>query len=122
MRNAFFAMTVTLGLTLVSVKTAFAQSSILIRKTDWTVSEVKEWAEKQKEYPAWHGSLLYQGSDSLNHHFISRVMDEWVWFNIKRTDLMIADEKVYKTTSSAPLGYYYVDATKDFIKIKEFKP
>lgn len=100
-------------------ESGWAQSA-LHRKTDWTVSEVKEWAEKNQQYAAWHGWLLYQGSDSLSHHFISRVMDEWVWFNIKRTDLTITDERVHKPVSSAPLGYYYVDATKGFIKIKDF--
>ncbi|HYV95398.1 MAG TPA: hypothetical protein VE978_26730 [Chitinophagales bacterium] len=94
--------------------------SILHRNTDWTVSEVKEWAKQNQQYPTWHGWLLYQGSDSLSHHFISRVMDEWVWFNIKRTDLTITDERAYKQTSSAPLGYYYVDATKGFAKIKDY--
>jgi hypothetical protein len=94
--------------------------SIPYRKTEWTVSELKEWAVKQKEIPTWHGWLLYQGSDSLTHHFISRVMDEWRWFNIKRTELNITDERIYSRTSSAPFGYYYVDASKDFIKIEDY--
>jgi len=98
---------------------AFSQS-IFKRKTNWTVCEVKEWAEKYKGQPTWHGWLLYQGSDTVTHHFISRWMDEWVWFNIKRTDLEVKDERQYKTTSSARLGYYYVDATKDFVKIKDY--
>jgi hypothetical protein len=95
--------------------------SILHRKTEWTVSEVKEWAVKQKETSTWHGLLLYQGSDSLTHHFISRVMDEWVWINIKRTELEIAEEKIYSKTSLSPLGYYYVDGTNGFIKTKDYQ-
>jgi len=97
----------------------FAQSSSQ-RKTNWTVSEVKEWVEKNKTYSTWQGWLLYQGSDTSTHHFISRVNDEWAWFNIKRTDLMLKDERQYKTTSSARLGYYYVDPTKDFVKTKDY--
>jgi hypothetical protein len=98
---------------------AFSQSA-LKRKTNWAVTEVKEWAEKYKNYPAWHGWLLYQGSDTATHHFISRYGDEWVWFKIKRFDLVVKDERQYKTSSSAQLGYYYVDATKDFLKIKDY--
>jgi len=97
----------------------FSQSA-LKHKTNWTVYEAKMWAEKNKNTPTWHGWLLYQGSDTATHHFISRVMDEWIWFNIKRTELTVKDERQYKTTSSAPLGYYYVDATKDFVKIKDY--
>ncbi len=104
---------------IIAVELVSAQS-IPFRKTEWTVAEVKEWAEHNKQYPTWHGWLLYRGSDSLSHHFISRVMDEWVWFNIKRAELNITDERMYNQTSSAPLGYYYVDATKDFIKIKDY--
>ena len=102
------------------VESVSAQS-IFQHKAEWSVSEVEEWAENQKEFSTWHGLLLYQGSDSLAHHFISRVMDEWVWFKIKRTDLRISDERIYSNKSTAPLGYYYVDALKDFKKIKDLK-
>src|SRR5690349_10991290 len=71
---------------------ANAQSTAF-RKKLYTVPEVKEWAEKNQPYPTWHGWLLYQGSDTSIHHFISRVMDEWIYFNIKRTDLIIKDER-----------------------------
>lgn len=102
-----------------TVRFAAAQS-ISPRKTDWPVTEVKKWAEQNKEHSTWHGWLLYQGSDSIHHHFISRVMDEWIWFALKRADIIITDERIYKRTSSAPLGYFYVDATKDFAKIKDY--
>ena len=98
---------------------AFSQS-ISNRKTDWTVSEVKEWVGKHGDQSTWKGWLLYQGSDTAKLHFISRWMVEWVWFIIKRTDLVVKDERQYKTTSSAPLGFYYVDAKKDFVKIKDY--
>src|SRR5881398_77456 len=97
----------------------FAQSASQGKKI-WAVSEVKEWVEKNKTYSTWQGWLLYQGSDTSTHHFISRIADEWIWFNIKRTDLMLKDERQYKTSSSARLGYYYVDATKDFVKTKDY--
>jgi len=48
-------------------------------------------------------------------------MDEWIWFNIRRSELKIADERPYKQTSSTPLGYYYVDATKNFVKTKDYQ-
>ena len=95
---------------LATLTTASAQSNVF-RKTEWTVAEVKAWVNEQKPLPSWHGSILYQGSDSSRHHFISRVMDEWIWFKIKREELMIAEEKNFRTDSSAPFGYYYVDAS-----------
>lgn len=97
-----------------------AQSSILGRKTKWTVAETQDWAAKNQK-ATWHGWLLYRGSDTAYHHFISRVVDEWVWFDIKRSELTLADERVYKKhhSSSEPMGYYYVDATKAFVKIKD---
>jgi hypothetical protein len=103
-----------------TIQFAIAQSS-LKRKTNWTVPEVKEWIEKNKNYSKWHGWLLYQGSDTTTHHFISRISDSWVWFNIDRTQLDLKDERPYKTTSNAPLGYYYVDGIKDFVKIKDYR-
>lgn len=105
---------------MIASSTVSAQS-MLQRNTDRTVAELKKWAEQNKEYPTWHGWLLYQGSDSTYHHFISRVMDEWVWFAVKRTELKITDERAFNKTSSALLGYYYVDATKDFVKIKDYE-
>ncbi len=83
-----------------------------------TVEETKQWAESQKKFSCWDAALLYQGSDSLYHHFISRIMDEWVFFQIKKEELKLVEEKTYNQTSSSPLGYYYVDATNGFIKTK----
>lgn len=97
-----------------------AQSN-LIRKTEWTVEETKQWAETQKKFPTWYGTLLYQGSDSVHHYFISRVMDEWVFFKIKTSELKLSEEKPLSKTSSGPLGYYYVDATNGFAKTKDFE-
>ena len=97
-----------------------AQSSLAIRKTNYTVAEIKEWAQKNKDQ-RWHGWLLYQGSDATQHHFISRYMDEWVWFKIPRKDIQLKEEKpLSKQTSSTPLGYYYVDPLQNFIKVKEY--
>jgi hypothetical protein len=103
---------------LLIVQLAFSQP-ILQRKTNWTVSEAKKWAETYKDFPTWDGLLLYQGSDTTTHHFIARIVDDFFWFNIKRAELILTDERQYQTTSSASFGYYYVDAAKDFIKIKD---
>ena len=103
-----------------TAKTTVAQSSFK-RKTDWTVAEVREWVDKNKNYSTWHGLLLYQGSDTLKHHFISRLNDSFVWFNIDKASINLVDEQKYMTISSAPLGYYYVDGTKGFLKVKEYR-
>lgn len=96
-----------------------AQSNLL-RKTDWTVAEVKEWVTENGNHSTWKGMLLYKGTDSTKHHFISRVMDEFVFFNIDRATIDLKDIRPYRITSSAPLGYYYVDALKNFEKIKDY--
>jgi len=95
--------------------------SILSPNDDWTVQEVQGWVEKYGQSSTWKGLLLYQGSDSLNHHFVSRVNDDWIWFTIRRSALTLQDMKVYNKSSSAPFGYYYVDPVKDFVKIKDYK-
>jgi hypothetical protein len=102
-----------------TVQSAQAQSS-LKRKTNWTVAEVKEWIKENKN-STWQGMLLYQGSDTATHHFISRINDEWVWFNIRKAELQLTDERPYQRSSSSALGYYYADGLKDFIKIKDYK-
>jgi hypothetical protein len=111
---------ITLFFVIALIAKSSSQSNIF-RKTEWTVEETKQWVAKQKTQPTWYGTLLYQGSDTIHHHFISRVMDEWVFFKIKKTELTLSEEKLYSSTSSAPLGYYYVDATNNFIKTKEFE-
>ena len=105
---------------LLSLTGAAPAQSILWRKTAWTVADVKQWAVDNQNYSTWHGWLLYQGTDSLGHHLIGRYLDEWAWFIIHRAELPLADEKPYRRSSSAPLGYYYVDATKDFVRTKDY--
>jgi hypothetical protein len=93
------------------------------RKTHWTVPEVKAWyPDYRKERYAWDG-ILYQGTDTHYHHFVARVLsvDDWAIIEIKREDLTLADERPYLTISSGALGYYYVDPSRDFIKIRDYK-
>lgn len=94
----------------------FSQS---VRKTDWTVAETLEFITKNNAYSTWEGMLLYQGSDSIVHHFIYRIMDEWAFITIKKEELTLEELKLYSKTSSSPLGFYYVDPSKKFVKIKE---
>ena len=90
------------------------------RQKIWTVAEVKTWAQENKGFSTWKGWILYQGSDTSNHYFISRILDDWMWFTVKRAGLILADERVYKKTSSAPLGYYYVDPSNEFKRVKNY--
>jgi hypothetical protein len=46
-------------------------------------------------------------------------MDEWVFITIKKEELTLEELKPYSKTSSSPLGYYYVDPCKNFVKIKD---
>lgn len=91
-----------------------------LRKTEWSVAEMKDWTAENKNYSTWKGLLLYQGSDAIQHHFISRIFDEWIWFKIKRGELKIQEERVFSNTSSSSLGYYYVDPLDNFRKIRDY--
>jgi len=97
---------------------SIAQSNSQRQKV-WTVAEVKVWAKQNKSLSTWKGWILYQGSHTLNHYFISRITDDWQWFKIRRSDLKVADERLYKLTCSAQLGYYYVDPSSEFKKVKD---
>ena len=93
---------------------------IEIRKTEWTKKEVVEWYSKSKNMirPPWRG-LFYRGSDSSKHYFLTRVMDDFVFFEISRTELSVPEEHPYSTASDAPMYYYRVDPKNDFVRVKE---
>src|SRR4051812_7634788 len=91
-----------------------------LRKTEWSIPEVREWANKYDSLPGWKCQLLYQGSDTIFHYFISRVIDYWAIFKLKRSELNLTDIRNHNISSSAPLGYYFVDPKKDFIKIRDY--
>lgn len=95
-------------------------ASYKLSKTEWTVDEVKTWSSQNKDYSTWKGLLLYQGTDSTYHHFISRINDEWTWFNIEKSTLQLNEEKPFDNTSKGKLGYYYVDPNNNFIKVKDY--
>ena len=94
--------------------------SYRLSKTNWTILEVKSWSKDNKDNSTWHGLLLYQGSDSIYHHFIGRIVDEWVWFNIKRNDLLLDNEKPINDKLKGHLGYYFVDPNNDFKMVKDY--
>lgn len=105
---------ITFAIILIFTMNFMVRAQSFLRQTEWNVAELKQWAENNKNSP-WKGCLLYQGSDTLHHYFISRVMDEFVWFNVSREQLKMNDEIPYKNlTSNNPLGYYYVDPLNDF--------
>ena len=95
---------------------SFSQS---LQTTDWTVAETVEYITKNKAYSTWKEMLLYQGSDSIAHHFMYRIMDDWAFITIKKEELTLEELKPYSKTSSSPLGYYYLDPCKNFVKIKD---
>lgn len=64
--------------------------------------------------------MLYQGSDSLSHRFIARIMDEWTRFKIKRSDLALDEVYPYDNSSKSRFGYYYVDPKRQFLKLQDF--
>ncbi len=91
-----------------------------IRKTKWTVEEVKTWyAWYSKNEPGGDRGIAYQGSDSRYHHFIARVLsvDNWAIIEVKKEDLKVPEELPYSRISSAPFAHYYVDPSRDFAKV-----
>lgn len=94
-----------------------------LRKTVWTVPEVKEWYAdyRKNDRYAWDG-ILYRGSDAEWHYFIAHVLsvDDWAIIRIRVEDLSLPDERLFNATSSGPYGYYYVDPSRDFVKIRDY--
>ena len=83
---------------------------------EWSIVQVQEWYNQK--HSAWDG-ILYRGSDKKMHHFVSRVRDEWHFFNVKKSALTLADERpILKDTGV--VGYYFVDPNKEFAKIKDY--
>jgi len=80
----------------------------------WTVSQVQEYYNKNSSTT---NCFLYRGTDGQTHHFLSRVIDQWVFLTIKKNELSMPDERPYST---AKLGYYYVDPNNHFVKLREF--
>lgn len=94
-----------------------------MRKTKWSVPEVRDWyADYRRIEPhAWDG-ILYEGSDGRWHHFVARVLsvDNWAIIQIKKEDLTLVDERPNLTISNGALGYYYVDPSRDFMKLRDY--
>jgi hypothetical protein len=106
---------------LISILASGCAGPFMLRKTHWTVQEVQEWyPEYRKDPRAWDG-ILYQGSSAKWHYYVARLisMDNWVAIQIRRTDLVVADERPYPRPSGAGLGYYFVDPNNDFVKLRD---
>jgi hypothetical protein len=91
-----------------------------VRKTKWTVGEVKSWyADYSKNEPGGVRGIAYQGTDPKYHHFIARVLsvDNWAIIKVKKEELKVPEELPYSAASSAPFAHYYVDPARDFARI-----
>ncbi|MBI1178298.1 hypothetical protein GC207_12755 [bacterium] len=78
-------------------------------------SETANWYAKYHSMVRWVG---YQGSDQQYHHFVARVIDDWAFIKIQKTELMVADERTYRGLPDSPLYYYLVDPNHDYRKIE----
>jgi hypothetical protein len=87
------------------------------RKSVWTKREATDWYAKNSSMV--RGGVGYQGSDAQSHHFIARVMDEWVFIQIPTNELRLDDERPFSTGSSAQFAYYAVDPSRDFQKLEK---
>jgi hypothetical protein len=98
---------------------ASCTASYQAQRSVWTVQEVQQWYNKDTA-KANTNCVLYRGSDTQQHHFLTQFIDKWVFLTIKKDELAIPEEKPYKVDSTVKLGYYYVDPNNRFVKIKDF--
>lgn len=77
--------------------------------------EAAEWYASYHSAVRWIG---YQGSDRQYHYFIARVMDDWAFIRVKKSELAVADERPYRETLSSQLYYYLVDPSRDYRKVE----
>jgi len=89
-----------------------------VQKSCWTVKEVQQYYNDSAK--ANTNCVLYRGTDSQSHHFLSQFIDKWVFLTIKKNELELPEEKPYRVDSTVKLGYYYVDPNNHFVKIKDF--
>lgn len=107
------------GVILIVLSTLLAAGCVSMRpNTPWTKEETVRWYAEGRKSVRYVG---YQGSDSTQHHFIARVMDEWTFFQISKAELKLPDERPYTSASSAPLYYYLVDPAREFEKVSPKK-
>lgn len=58
--------------------------------------------------------LRYRGSDTLFHHFTRRVVDDFIFIRIRRSELQLADVRPYITNSRAPSCCYFLSVKEDY--------
>ena len=74
-----------------------------------------DWYSRYSSMVRWVG---YQGSDQQFHYYIARVMDDWAFIQIPKSELTVTDERPYSTASSAPQYHYLVDPQQDYRKVE----
>ncbi|MCI5056278.1 MAG: hypothetical protein MRY83_09225 [Flavobacteriales bacterium] len=92
-----------------SCNMSYVMNHHIISQEDFTDFIIEyEKNTKMKQYP------YYQGTDSSHHHFIVRYMDSWKWFDIRKDQIQLKDQRPYCKTSSCGLGYYRVDPLNNY--------
>src|SRR5690348_13676054 len=74
---------------------ASCTASYQAQKSVFTVQEVQQLYNKDTA-KANTNCVLYRGSDTQQHHFLTQFIDRWVFLTIKKNELAIPDEKPYK--------------------------
>jgi hypothetical protein len=98
---------------------ASCTASYQAQKSVFTVQEIQQLYNKDTA-KANTNCVLYRGSDTQQHHFLTQFIDKWVFLTIKKNELALPEEKPYKVDSTVKLGYYYVDPNNHFAKVKDF--
>ncbi|MBL7691790.1 MAG: hypothetical protein JNM41_09350 [Flavipsychrobacter sp.] len=58
--------------------------------------------------------LHYRGSDTLYHHFTRRVVDDFMFIRISRSELYLADVRPYRNKSSESSCCYFLSVNENF--------
>jgi hypothetical protein len=99
MRNAIAVLVAVLALNLAACS-----------KETLTRAELVEWSKK------WEPHICYKGSDANYHYFAARPIDYWVEARIRRSEIVIQDERSPDTLGRR-IWFYQVDPAQDFAKV-----
>jgi len=79
----------------------------------WTKQEIVEWYGKFRQPPRF----MYRGSDAEWHYFITRPIDDFVFIQVDRKELVVPEE--HPCSQQMEFGYYPVDPSNGFRKAED---
>jgi hypothetical protein len=100
---------------LVVLLSAFVAAAGCVTST-MTKQAWDDWYARHAPAVEWVG---YQGSDAYAHHFIARIKGGDVkLIVIRRSELVVADERPWSSYWTGPLYYYLFDPVQNYRRIE----